>query len=139
MKHDAVRIVMPRGMAGACNDDSPLESFLRQLAAKHGTEDEWAEKYGTNFENGTFMMHQFCWCGRDDCPWCRENDKAPNFHYKPLGLKVWWYKYIGRDMEMTGDLTPEQFEKMKADCLGGQIHETRCQSGNGWKSQKMMG
>lgn len=121
MKHDAVRIVMPRGMMGACNDDSPLESFLRQLAAKHGTEDEWAEKYGTNFENDTFMMHQFCWCGRDDCPWCRENDKAPNFHYKPLDFKVWWYKYIGRDMEMTGDLlTLKQFEKMKADCLGGQ-------------------
>lgn len=26
--------------------------------------------YGAYFENDTFMMHPFCWCDRDDCPWC---------------------------------------------------------------------
>lgn len=25
---------------------------------------------------------------------------APNFWHKPSGLKVWWYKYIGRGMEV---------------------------------------
>lgn len=26
--------------------------------------------YGAYFENETFMMHPFCWCDSDDCPWC---------------------------------------------------------------------
>ena len=26
--------------------------------------------YGANVENDVFMMHQFCWCESDDCPWC---------------------------------------------------------------------
>lgn len=26
--------------------------------------------YGANYENATFMMHPYCWCERDDCPWC---------------------------------------------------------------------
>lgn len=26
--------------------------------------------------------------------------RAPNFWHKPSGVKVWWYKWIGRDMEI---------------------------------------
>lgn len=26
--------------------------------------------YGVEFENDVFMMHPFCWCEQDDCPWC---------------------------------------------------------------------
>ena len=26
--------------------------------------------YGAFFENDVFMMHPFCWCEQDDCPWC---------------------------------------------------------------------
>ncbi len=26
--------------------------------------------YGANFENDTFLLHRYCWCERDDCPWC---------------------------------------------------------------------
>lgn len=26
--------------------------------------------YGAYFENDVFTMHPFCWCDRDDCPWC---------------------------------------------------------------------
>jgi hypothetical protein len=150
--------------------------------------------YGAHWENETFLMHPYCWCERDDCPWCggcqcpetafhyfvdnkevtfgewmsffdhevytkatggkinsfkewlklppekwnkydciddlrRKANKrrsqrhdpeckyclgtqnldkgaeaghgAPNFWHKPSGFKVWWYKYIGRDMETT--------------------------------------
>jgi hypothetical protein len=28
--------------------------------------------------------------------------RAPNFWHKPSGLRVWWYKWIGRDMEVLG-------------------------------------
>lgn len=26
--------------------------------------------YGGIYENDVFMMHPYCWCERDDCPWC---------------------------------------------------------------------
>ena len=26
--------------------------------------------YGADFSNDVFMMHHYCWCERDDCPWC---------------------------------------------------------------------
>jgi hypothetical protein len=26
--------------------------------------------YGTTFENDTFMMHPYCCCQCEDCPWC---------------------------------------------------------------------
>ncbi len=32
------------------------------LGGEHG--------YGTDYENDVFMMHQFCWCEQDECPWC---------------------------------------------------------------------
>jgi len=53
--------------------------------------------YGARVDNDVFMMHPFCWCDKDDCPWC-ESD-APNFHHKASGFEVRWYKYIGRSQE----------------------------------------
>lgn len=148
--------------------------------------------YGADYDNPVFMMHHFCWCERDECPWCggcncpdpapryfidgrevsqseqwewakeligptphekfdfkhdapgydaysvewykriderdrrssvlfaarthvcgprgmmtdrsegpswKPSQQAPNFWHKSTGLKVWWYKWIGRDME----------------------------------------
>ena len=70
--------------------------------------------YGANFDNTTFTMHRYCWCEKDDCPWCGGDagplaqsrfwggdptQRAPNFHHKASKSSVWWYKYIGRGME----------------------------------------
>lgn len=166
--------------------------------------------YGTNYENDTFLMHRYCWCERDDCPWCAgcreefgsaehtdacfqshldplrekygektewgyyvsfmneeyrqakldlcvkfgveptpyewlctcDGDKrfkekvdacqcdwhlgkgpfkygaavqAPNFWHKPSGLKVRWYKWIGRDMEIDGSVP--DIQAMLNECL----------------------
>ncbi len=72
--------------------------------------------YGTTFENDTFMMHEFCWCERDDCDWC--NGTKPNFLYKPTNLQVFWYKWIGRDMEFKPKKpTQAEWEKIFKDCI----------------------
>ena len=104
--------------------------------------------YGAHYENDVFLIHPFCWCERDDCPWCLScecearylaHDKevdfdvwidlprdtrttevvkqcdrclygledAPNFWYKPTDARAWWYKYIGRDMKVSGDFPPD--------------------------------
>lgn len=41
---------------------------------------------------------------------------APNFWHKPSGLRVWWYKYIGRSQEVFGPATPDIFG-IFAQCL----------------------
>lgn len=56
--------------------------------------------YGANWADQVFMMKPYCWCDGEDCPWCAGD--APNFHHKPSGLKVRWYKWIGRGMEVEG-------------------------------------
>lgn len=156
--------------------------------------------YGARWDSEVFLMRPFCWCERDDCPWCcgcecpessyhyfvdgrevpyqayaeffdretyhrlsggkiknfsaslkRKEDEfytheqwmdaankanerrttrhdpecafckgefpspntgaigngegAPNFWHKPSGLRVWWYKYIGRDLKFDGPCT----------------------------------
>lgn len=79
--------------------------------------------YGENYENDVFMMHRYCWCEMSDCPWCRSCDcmdaeqcatscksnipAAPNFLHKASGATVHWYKYIGRDMQVSEANWPE--------------------------------
>jgi hypothetical protein len=134
-----IEIVMPEGMLGP-EEDYLLDSAIRAIAEKYAEEGEWANKYGVNYENGIFMMHRYCWCEQSDCPWClgcqcseyvwteripekmcdscrNQKDPAPNFHYKPLDLKVWWYKYIGRDMKSNKHLDHLQISEMLLNCL----------------------
>jgi hypothetical protein len=93
--------------------------------------------YGVEFENDVFMMKPFCWCEQDDCLWCAMNDKnlqvklierfkdkgwakmgiAPNFWYKPSGLLVRWYKWIGRDTEFNKKPSKKEWQKIYNDCI----------------------
>ncbi len=183
-RDEDVLIVFPEGSFGASSVDSPLDAALRQIAvaATLNPEEEWAEKYGVDFENEAFLMHTYCWCEKDGCRWCSEDacgcpnppaehyldgarveswleaseailrryrgrkakqhrqalraernrrlvtviperrhaceprgfmadrergdkdslsQRAPNFWHKATGLRVWWYKYIGRDTEVS--------------------------------------
>ena len=83
-------------------------------------------------EGSRLSMHRYCWCERHDCPWCAgtisteegfsahevmeyrntwpvlhgfvEGHGAPNFLLESGGVsvRVWWYKYIGRSMQVLG-------------------------------------
>lgn len=114
------------------DNDYLIDSIIRAIAEHHGHEQDWPGKYGTNIDNETFMMHRFCWCEGEDCPWCEgctcsentrcefcknEAQSAPNFHYKPLDFKVWWYKYIGRSMKFNKSLTIKECSAMLSDCI----------------------
>jgi hypothetical protein len=82
---------------------------------------------------GAFSMHRFCWCDSDDCPWCAseaptapeladrfaragavDGEGAPNFICHETGLKIWWYKYIGRSMKANRRLTMQDIEDLRA-------------------------
>lgn len=145
-----VRIIIPGGTFGASADDDVIDTAMRVIGVGFGSEDEWASKYGTNFENEVFLMHRYCWCEEGNCPWCagcycesndwRGGEKAPagrkcdwcagihkwadkgalppdqephygapHFWFKPSGFRLWWYKYIGRDMQAHGGDLPGDF------------------------------
>jgi hypothetical protein len=94
-----------------------VESVVRAIAESHQADlSAWPSKYGAAVENETFSMHPFCWCEEEKCPWCGP-DNAPNFHYKPLDFKLWWYKYIGRGMEANREVSPSECAEMLARCL----------------------
>ena len=120
---DDLTIFATAGMFGASEHDDMLDTALRKIATTIcDDKGEWAEKYGTDFENDVFMMHRFCWCDQDGCAWCgsvEEPNGAPNFHYKPTGFKVWWYKYIGRSVETEGDADIPQMIVTCLESLSG--------------------
>lgn len=114
--NDQIEIILPSGALGASINDTLIDTFLREFAEKNiEYEGQWAEKYGVNFENEKFLMHPYCWCEKPECPWCEseeEKEAAPNFWYKPLDFKVWWYKYIGRGTKTNKTLSMLDFIKM---------------------------
>lgn len=94
--------------------------------------------YGANYDSDVFQMSRFCWCDGDDCPWCSYSPEegrrfteaakskgaisdeygsggAPHFWHKPSGMRVWWYKWIGHDMETYA--LPDDLAPILADCL----------------------
>lgn len=139
-------IVLP-----ATSDDEITEGLVRlTLAAQKALPDEnhgfglgGEGGYGVNHENDVFMMHRFCWCGGDDCPWCcysgeegthfeeknrahgalpgLDYGQAPNFWHKATGVRVIWYKWIGRDnvIHMPGEC---DFAKIIDDCIASLPH-----------------
>ena len=50
------------------------------------------------------------------------NGAAPNFWHKPTGFKVWWYKWIGRDMEVWNP-TSVKPRQVLSDCRASLTHK----------------
>jgi len=98
--------------------------------------------YGVNYENDVFIMHTFCWCDKDACPWCftpglsdtklrskrakiakkhggffGEYGHAPNFYYKKSKFGIVWYKWIGRDMEFNREISDKEWKQIYGDCI----------------------
>ncbi len=113
MKESSIKIIQPLGANGI--HDNKRDQFLSELSAQVSVDNEWPEKYGTEYENDVFILHPYCWCGKWSCRWC-ENNYA-NYIYKPLDYQVTWYKYIGRSVEENKTLTKDQFDKMINHCF----------------------
>jgi len=110
-------IYVPYGAHGG-KSDLLVEAIIRTIADHHKEYDgQWATKYGVHVDNEQFMMHPFCWCEREDCSWCREEDPLPNFHYKLLDFRVNWYKYIGRSMSYNKELNAHECAEMLKNCI----------------------
>ena len=132
-----LKIIVPAGAFGKNEFDTQLDSFLREFSErKSQIEGEWAEKYGIDHESENVVMKRFCWCEQDECPYCYsfedmgepsaelqaqtgmdKKNPAPNFWFKPLDFKVWWYKYIGRSVTTNKELSVAEFRQMYDYCM----------------------
>ena len=90
---DGAMSIMLRRLTKAINDKDPATRVHGVLGGDDG--------YGASWDSDVFMMHPYCWCEKEDCPWCGHGEA--NFHHKPSGVSVTWYKYIGRSMEINGE------------------------------------
>ena len=86
MAESEIKIIMPEVALGANVVADRIDCMLRTLSVLCGEKDEWPSKYGANFDNDVFMLHKFCWCEEDDCPWCGECSCEMEYHL--VGNKV---------------------------------------------------
>lgn len=139
-----LRIILPERAEDEISDGLRQLTFLLEKATgdSGGYGLGGAHGYGVDFANEVFEMRRFYWgdcdCGYNDreeefsaryehkdVPWgdfpagdghaptC--SLELPNFRHKASGFTVKWYKWIGRDMEVSGD--PDAFEAILAECI----------------------
>ncbi|MBU8820878.1 hypothetical protein KL864_33985 [Mycolicibacterium goodii] len=83
-----------------------LREKLEQLKSRLGIPDEGARWHCTCGVEDIYQQMK-----KEHSPQCEL--VLPNFVYRPTGAEIRWYKYIGREMTITGDL-PADFA---AQCL----------------------
>ena len=95
------------------------ERELIRLLLLLDPEDNIWRVYGTNFENDVFWVMPYFWGDCDcqethapDCPVARDN-----FHYKPSGFGLQWYKYPLRDSYANREVSVEEFRTMINECI----------------------
>lgn len=111
---------------------------LLKMGFNHYGDREIENEYLTEFENDVFMLKSFsydssdCNCGFEDK--CYEIDEdcnsefmgfhdvhcncnsAPNFWYKPMNLKISWYKYPFRDAYSNYEIDKTMLERIILHC-----------------------
>ena len=70
-----------------------------------------------SFSNDTFAIAPFSWDDEDIDDDNNGNNIFPNFWYKPIGLKIWWYKYPFRASEMNQDVTEDDILSIFQKCI----------------------
>ena len=77
-----------------------------QVCSCYGTAEGDQEEAG--FENEVCVIRPYDWSEPDEY--------LPNFEYKPLGFKVWWYKYAFRGTEMNQPLSAKEMKEIFQAC-----------------------
>lgn len=106
------------GAKSMLNENSAYARSRTALCVEMGLDPE----YGCEVHCTCDRMKRFdaCECdyhqGRGQFRFGRATE-APNFWHKPTGLRVHWYKYIGRDMKASMEIGQERVQQIFASCL----------------------
>lgn len=109
------------------------EAFMNKLY------DRLCAEYGLDRQFGC-AVHCTCNYKERWAKFCAENDHdkncpivKPNFHYKPLGFEIRWYKYPLRDSYMNMDISLEEFASIIDECIKSLNRQAEGQEAKRWK------
>lgn len=105
----------------AIDPDSVAHGFL---GGQHG--------YGGHWNNAVFQMRPYCWCERDDCPWCGGCNCTviPTIDGRDVTYQEWFDFYTeerrcGASSESINERRQERFEGEQCDyCAGRGVFST---------------
>lgn len=97
-----------RGEHGVPRTDEWEEEITRLCTA---TDPDY-DGYPLFYENDTFVIRGYWW-GDEVAP----EAELPNFHHKPSGFKMEWYKYPLRDSYMSDDIELSDLRDMIDECI----------------------
>lgn len=89
--------------------------------------------YGAEYENDVFMMHPYCWCEQETCPWCMGCDCPESaYHYmvdgREVGYQAWmkFYKRLVPDWKDGGDWEEHMRLSDAANARREIVHDKVC-------------
>lgn len=107
-----LRRLVDAGLDDATWDDPDEQRITKELC----------EEMGLSYPEGS-MVHCTCDFYTTWHEWLKENKHStdcgvakPNFHFKPAGLKVYWYKYIGRSTTINQEVDLKDWRLMMREC-----------------------
>jgi hypothetical protein len=91
-----VKVILPERSQDLISND--LRKLTKAICKKTGADGSGGlggeYGYGVNYENDIFMFHPYCWCEKDDCPWCGGCDCPETaFHYFIDGKPIDYEEY----------------------------------------------
>lgn len=95
--------------------DEPLADIFLNYLQRHGIPEEvaiWDASYGTNFPEGKELVvrpYDWGWDGEDE-------DMLPNIEFR--GIRLWWYKYLGRSMTTDQKISEKRWRQWLDDLRG---------------------
>lgn len=100
------------------NCEKYLVALLRDIARElervmwNRTQKEYANPFENSgnvdgFKNDIFEVHAF--------DWNEDSDQQYNFKYKDVEIS--WYKYLGRDVSINREISPEYAIRMYNNCI----------------------
>lgn len=70
--------------------------------------------YATNYSNDTFILHRFCWCEHENCPYCNGCDCPEEAYYYTVDGKQCsfdeWLKFFRDNVPSADEVLPEERE-----------------------------
>lgn len=68
--------------------------------------------YATDYSNDTFILHRFCWCEQEDCPYCHGCDCPDEAWYYTVDGKQCtyseWIKFFDDNVPRANEVLPEE-------------------------------
>lgn len=89
--------------------ESGLYALAQIVAVRLGRPAGWDVP---EFANTAFTIRPYCWCDNEEHP----DGCPPNFAHR-YGLRINWYKHIGRGMSANWEYDDRQWVDVLVDCI----------------------